>query len=131
MYTMKLKPVKEFTIDVNKWCRGGVNGPPALLNTEDKQCCLGFHCEAMGATRDDLVNVAFPCNLDIRVPSLSRLDKGLGVFYSTKLSCNLADTNDDTKISLFERIKKIRALYKAKGIRVRFKNIPKNAKNLK
>lgn len=108
---------KEFTVDCNKWVRGGFSstlsyGSVCLLNELDNMCCLGFDClQTRGLKIDDIRNVSMP---EACSPYLAR-----------DYDDDAAVINDDSLITDRQRIRKLRNLLKKYGVRVRFKNIPK------
>lgn len=131
--------VKEFTVDVKRWARGGKNGEPALLNEQGSMCCLGFLGEACGVSADSMRIVGEPADIDAEQerelfpPDLMDVHDmdGDGEDYCTT-SCfgnTLISTNDDHFISDKERMEKIQKEFRTIGIEVNFINVETEEEN--
>lgn len=47
----------KLVIDRLKWARGGMNGPPMLLNSDGNMCCLGFAAIECGLKDSDILGI--------------------------------------------------------------------------
>lgn len=104
------------TIDRSKW-RTGIDrgiatgqGRTGLLNDEGYQCCLGFICEAAGASRNELLISVMPCDLDKPVDGLSQqFDSGW--HRGTLLSSDAVDINDGGPVPARHRVVRIASVF--------------------
>ena len=109
------KKVKAFTIDARNWIRGEKftsSESSCLLNAHGKMCCLGFFGEVCGVERETLRSSVTPD--DTNDDAFPNWD------YEPFIT-----VNDNEKISDETRVQKLRALFKKRGVTVRFKNLPK------
>ena len=64
------KEPREFTIKRSKWIRGEGPGKSFLRREEDKKmCCLGFLCVAAGSSKNNILGLKSPEDLDVELPS--------------------------------------------------------------
>ena len=132
-----LGDVKSFVVDRETWYRGKGAGKSCLLNTNGKLCCLGFYARSCGVEDRLMRNIGDPNNLvemldgektifDIKV---NHVNRKANVLWETKLVhnkknsdiCNkLMTVNDSETFDTFEREKKLTALFKKIGIKVKF-----------
>lgn len=134
-----VKDVKTFVVDRKKWLRGEGDENSCLLTRGNRMCCLGFYAEACGLDRKVIRNIATPSNavkvtkgeptaVDREYREVSRKSD---VVWKTKLvnisgddsiTCGrMMSVNDDEDITDEVRETKLTALFKALGIKVKFK----------
>ena len=101
-----------------RWLRGG-NVASKLRNAKGKMCCLGFRAKVGGAKVADILALSYPaCLLDpFRFFTRAFVNKN---GYDTALCIKATEVNDDEKISDSEREKKLRAIFKKMGERIKF-----------
>lgn len=86
--------MKEVIIDRSKWWRGKGEEESRLLNSHGQMCCLGFVCEAFGASSEQLREVSWPTsvlgwNLPIDLKWLEHEEE------HHRTEVNIGITNDD------------------------------------
>lgn len=118
--------IKEFTVDVKLWARGGKNGAAALLNEGGYMCCLGFLGEACGVPLEDMHDWAIPAELteesiDLLPKELIRQDVEVPV--TTAFCDDLMDTNDSVYTTDQEKIEKLTKRFSEIGIEIKFVNV--------
>ncbi len=61
-------------ISREKWLRGeGHDGSQLLRKSDKKMCCLGFVCLALGATREQIMDVGLPSRVSsVKLPQWMR-----------------------------------------------------------
>lgn len=69
-------PTKTLIIDREIWLRGESHDSALLRPRDGKRCCLGFYCQMLGATDEEMLDVASPKGLH---PSVQ---KRLGLYSS-------------------------------------------------
>jgi hypothetical protein len=121
------------TIDRARWRTGSIGpnktgeGHTRLLNQEGFMCCLGFCCQAAGASKDDIQSKLYPSSLanttKSRVPSMPSLIKYDGhrdEFADLDLAVSAMEINDckDTTPALKEQ--KILELFKDSEFEIEF-----------
>ena len=143
------KNIKEFVVDADKWiCGGGERknnglgkGTTSMQNDQGEMCCLG-HCmsnmgfEPNGGTYKEYNYPFHKRTVRANYPSgVSENSKNRGYkanpfvtldHENTRLSLRAAEINDEIGTPLKERVAKLKALFKSKGLTLRFKNIKKH-----
>lgn len=124
--------IKEFTVDVSKWCRGGINGDPSLLNEEGFMCCLGFLSKACGIEEYEMTCIADPENLEDEslfdflpkeLLEFKKMDDEESTYPSNTLLCqDLIDINDSKEITDHDRMSKLKYKFESIGIDIKFVN---------
>lgn len=111
--------MQKLIIDRSKWLRGDEKGTSYLLRSSDnKMCCLGFLCIALGAKEEDIRQVEMPDQMDrsIKIPDyLNHPFRTIG-----KFPRSAADLNDDRSIYDKERERKLIALFAEQNIQLEF-----------
>lgn len=110
-------------INRSKWKTGEIlgnftgKGDTELLNEEGFMCCLGFCCHQMGISKKELLNKSIPSELvNWEIPGL--LDKRGN---DSKFANDALGINDDPKLSIKKREKKIKKHFAKENIIVKFK----------
>ncbi len=118
-----MSKVTEFTIVRSKWLNGGQAEDSMLLDHYDRQCCLGFYGSACGLVKEELLEVAFPSEVNPSLPEeMSWLLKPFppeSVFISN-CQDKLVDINDKKGLSQGEREEGIAHEFAKQGITVNF-----------
>ena len=128
----------KLVIDENRWLRAGRGGGlyegsgatpkgkaigSSLLDPEAKRmCCLGFASVAAGASHKDICRVGAPSGLKHNIKEQVR-KKMPWLFSGTANSAAAADLmviNDNPKVSLPQKRKKIKKIFAKNGIEVIF-----------
>jgi len=115
---------KTFIVDCNRWANSALNnGVPKLLNNRGNMCCLGFCLRQCGINESSLFGKNYPSS------GPRRYSNNLRPFVrsdsqDTKLSNDAAAINDDSTLSLFQKIKALKTLFKSKGYAIKFINVP-------
>ena len=102
------KKVKEVTVKRSKW------GKNALINKNDKMCCLGFLARACGYKKDDLLYDALP------YPGLTMPNELNGwnqKYLPNDAQGDIAIINDSRKSNREELLK---VEFKKYGIKIKF-----------
>jgi hypothetical protein len=117
----------KFIINRNTWRCGGKEGHVSargrgetrLLNAEGFLCCLGQISLQLGATREDIRNMATP--EDVTAEATSALDllrcpsRHFASFEATELADNAMIVNDDHLLSEVRREKELVELFAGYG----------------
>lgn len=129
---------KTFTIDADKWVCGSFDdrGNSLLLNKEGHMCCLGQIMSQCGASNDAIKHRCSPDDVErgeasgvgflVRMATLGRVNSSLT---NEAMDINDSDNDDGSCPSPWTRAKRLRKLFKAEGITLKFKNILKYKKN--
>lgn len=128
--------MKTLTLDYKKWRCGSYGGKDTahgrgstnLLNKEGYMCCLGQFSTQLNpkVKLKDILNISAPSCLDKLIPALSK--NKLDV-QDTNLSDSAMAINDDSNISIEQKIKKLKSLFQKKGYRIKVTNLPKTLAN--
>lgn len=121
----------EQVVDRSAWVFGGdefsdVLGDAEMLNDKGNMCCLGHICHNSGFGADALESVTSPEAVLEEFIDNVFLDIPYLVYQSGELTINslLSDeamrTNDNPKLSLAQREKALKALFKDEGITLKF-----------
>lgn len=101
----------------DKWLRGEGTDTSCLLRSFDqKQCCIGFLCEALGVPREELVKYLASQSLARKFPSLPNWLTNIG---SSDLFAAY-NANDDVLLSDEDRENRITKIFARHGIEVDF-----------
>lgn len=117
-----LGDVKSFVVDCKTWYRGRGSNSSCMLNTNGKSCCLGFYARQCGVENKLMRKKATPLDVvrntrDIQVQWDTKLIK----HNKNSITCErLMETNDSRDLTEPEREKKLTALFKKNGIKVKF-----------
>jgi len=108
----------KFTVDRKTWVRGLKPGIVTKLLNKHGRCCIGFVCQQLGATDDELRDKGRISDLapGVKLRIGSGLDGGftwIGEAYHI---------NDDYKITDAEREKRLSELFAANGHEMEFIN---------
>lgn len=133
MTSMTFKSIKSVTVDCNTWLRGLVDGiilrkskNPMLLNPDGNRCCLGFECKARGIKDGALLNNGGPsgisCDTKQAIPKMTKMTPS-GCFANESFITKAMTVNDDIYISDFERMEKLKKIFKLRGIALKFRNV--------
>lgn len=123
---IKFKAIKALTIDCNTWYRGQGYRLSRLLTKTGKRCCLGFECQARGIPDNMMLDVAAPSQLTGGLCcDIPRMTRNRGHLQPINDAMPL---NDSQYISDEVRMSKLTALFKKRGIKLRFINVPKAKK---
>jgi len=58
---LQITPKNVFTIDRKTWLRGeGLSFSSLLRIKDNKRCCLGFYCQFLGVSDDDMLEIGQP-----------------------------------------------------------------------
>jgi hypothetical protein len=132
---MKLRAVKEFTIDRERWfvgMPGGTSGELRIAKGDEdyspcdygRQCCLGFYLNACGVPQKQLVGQALPNDLAIL---RTIAPEGMRWLFAKDGSDNysasvvkLVSTNDRGRIKAKDREARIKEGFAKQGVTVRF-----------
>lgn len=106
----------EFTINRENWMTPDHpkwNNVNNLVNPNGTMCCLGFFCNRIARIKkEDMVDVPLPSDLGYyEKPSIEA---------AISKEDDLADINDSKKIDAKEREKRIAAIFKTLGYKVKF-----------
>lgn len=122
--------MKNLIINRKIWGRGcGENKGKLLTHDRKAQCCLGIYLSACGLTKKELRSLACPMDIKEKIPEEAQwlLEKVpeeaqwlLDGCRDSKIASDLMETNDRTDFSESEREKRIKDLFKAVGINVKF-----------
>lgn len=141
MKTLKIPPV--VVIDATKWRCGGSSydnrpncvlgsGRTRLLNEDGYQCCLGFIAEQSGVPKSNLMQTdpeSLSWNANIKIDKLVSRDKNVSnklyQMRNTKLANEAISINDNTTITISTKTARLRKLFAAHGIKLKFKNLKK------
>lgn len=131
--------IKEFTVDVSKWSRGGKTGPSnspsSLLNEDGFMCCLGFLGAACGIKEAQMNNLASPEDLDEDERNLMPTallydnlsyevqDNRIYEIVNSMICDALININDNESIDDEARMKYLKENFAEIGIEVKFTNI--------
>lgn len=118
--------MKTIIIDESKWrCGGNGNkgyrlgkGDTMLMNNKGYMCCLGQVSLQLGATKDQIVGLECPHEMRLRFKPLTRSFRG--VVTNTQLSNTAMDINDNWTITVAEKKKRLRKLFRSKGYKLVF-----------
>lgn len=119
-----------YTIDVDRWRSGGNgsnrlgSGHTQLENNLGFCCCIGFICKQSGVSRDKILAKPVPKGEDIEIQFLYERNAER----ASNLLTQAITINDMESISLEERVKRLRLLFKDYGIRLVFKNLKKHVR---
>jgi hypothetical protein len=121
------------TIDRARWRTGSTEqnktgkGYTRLLNKEGFMCCLGFCCQAAGASDADLQYKLYPSGLANttknsvpRIRSLIKYDSRLGRFDDSDLSVSAMEINDCRVTTAPEKEEKLLELFKDSEFEIEF-----------
>lgn len=129
----------KFTIDRSKWKCGGSlenvkgKGNTHLLNSAGYMCCLGFVCNQIGFTNEQILNIGMPEEIpeevfkkvkeDNDVTPIFSITKHRGhmVYFNNDLSEKAISINDDPVIGVIEREVKLTELFAKHGHELEFK----------
>jgi hypothetical protein len=116
-------------LEINRaeWLRGEGGSDSALLRERDnKKCCLGFFAKALGATDDDIRDIAEPGESSTCAPwpawVLTEDDDGSMV--SSDAISALIQINDGQKLLERDREERIAAIFARHGVEVTFVDGP-------
>ena len=121
------KKIKSLKINYRKWLHGQRGGLSCLLNDKGKMCCLGFECVARGLDSNEIKNKSTPESVvsnmyDVDILSMTH-------DHADTHSVGMAvEINDDNRINDKTRIKKLKKLFRRRGIKLSFTNLPKRLK---
>jgi len=112
----KYKDVSEFTVDRNTWDRG--RGTSFLLNPNtEKMCCLGFYARACRLKNKEIEFHGSPWMLYKKWKTFLINDD----WDNSKVCKKLMKVNDDECMSADRREKQLKKIFKANGVKVKFK----------
>lgn len=128
--------VTTFTIDREKWLRGGLSPIasatpiPLLLDDQGRRCCLGFYAQACGLSDEQLANVSDPSEVggvgQGAIPSemnwLVRHDRFRDEVRPSDACNELTWTNDSPYTGPDQREREVARLFEERGITVEFTN---------
>lgn len=119
----------KLTIDRNTWLRGTGSANSYLLRKSDgRKCCLGFLACSLGASQDQIENIAAPnfTNYKLNWPHglVTSTQDYIGVdnYPNNYIGNVLMLINDNDKISDLERETQLINIFKQIGIEVEFIN---------
>lgn len=108
----------QLVIDRKTWLRGESNS--ALLRPSDqKMCCVGFYCLALGLTREQILGKPWPYKGETELPESAQW---LQAHWENNPDCELAQINDRSGISDAQREPKIAEIFARHGVEVEFVN---------
>jgi hypothetical protein len=111
----------ELIIDRKIWLRGeGSDDSYLLRNSDNKQCCVGFLCEALGIDRETLKGKKVADRFEVPKWMTERWgpEKMIG---ECPLDIQVAyETNDSTKLTEAEREARIAEIFARHDIQVKF-----------
>lgn len=118
------KDVTEFTIIRDEWYRGQRHGALLLRRGDNKKCCLGFYCLAMGFESSDILEQADPENVSAwseqKIKSFL-LSDWEGRTNNSDVCVTLMVLNDNPLISEEIREEEVFKIFKENGVTVHFK----------
>ena len=124
------RDIEEVVINCETWCRAGINGDSQLLNDQNAMCCLGFECLNRGLKPSQIRGLGNPCDVSDKfgeaIPDMV-LETRVSAYQSFKnndLVEQCIEINDDSAISDSQRMKKLKEIFKKRGLKIRFVNIP-------
>ena len=89
------------------------DGDTKLFNNEGYMCCLGFECLRRGFSKEQILNMYGPCDLD---------DNPLSGQEGEKFVTDAININDDVNSTLKEKEAQIKKLFAEHNIDVQFIN---------
>lgn len=119
----------KFVVDRSKWRCGGNSkkankigkGSTNLRNNQGFMCCLGHCALQLGATTKDITRKPMPHDVVINLPILVTKPNQYGLVGDSMLSKRAANINDDSTLSLTQREKKLKAVFKRNHHEIIFK----------
>ena len=123
----------KFILNIPTWRSGGLpeerpveilgEGDIELGNTLGYSCCLGQFCRQLGVDEKDLTGVAMPMSLPTEIISANKalsifVEKSpleINVYECTDLAMRAAGINDDTDLTVEERIEALQDLFHLSG----------------
>lgn len=141
---LQITPKNVFTVDRKTWLHGeGLSFSSLLRPGDHKRCCLGFYCQSLGVSDDDMLGIGQPNLLP------AHIQKKLGLYDSwffeprshircwppmpseeiqELIRCNdrlvgsPTSKNDSTPLTEKYREKRIKEIFAKHGVKVRFIN---------
>jgi hypothetical protein len=108
--------------DVRDVKRG--DGDTLLKNDKGFLCCLGqFSVQLDKSTKDDILGEGTPEDLNKVIPLLTK--KVHGKIENTSISDTAININDSTTLTIPEKVRKLKSLFKRRGVKIVFKPIKK------
>ncbi len=93
----------------------------SLADSRGKMCCLGFVGQACGITKKDMRGLKMPHNLE----DVTKMQEAYPWLFRDGVGSNsayiLATINDSTSLTLAEKRKQIKAIFKKHGVDVVFR----------
>ena len=116
----------KYIIDCDTWnCASFTDrGFVALLNPEGNKCCLGFISEQSGVEPVNMRGVLSPFFVETK---WLRVKSGVTNSPGNEMDIIAAaiSINDESSLTLKERVERLRALFKKHGVKLVFKNLKK------
>lgn len=103
-------------------------GDTRLENEEGFMCCLGQFSNQLKKGLNIRCKM-FPAGTNEKIPLLTK--RGYNSYVDTKLSNKAVVINDDESTSIYEKVRKLRSLFRTKGIKIVFKRIKNASKSNK
>jgi hypothetical protein len=127
---VKYKDVKKFIVKRSKWFRGQGDEQSRLQTTDNKMCCLGFYAKECGLKKKHLLDISTPSEIlyDIRTLWKSFLFDRKDIEFAndetwitdSNVANDLMEINDNKFITEKERERRLKDLFKAQGIKLKF-----------
>ena len=125
--------MKTLILDESIWRCGGYSnndgldikrgvGITCLENSQGYRCCLGQFILQLDKTIIERLTVddkSSPIDLGIKIPLLTK--KQNGILKDTELSIAAMNINDSEYITVKEKVKKLKALFKRRGVKIVFR----------
>lgn len=122
------KQIKELKINYRKWLHGERrDGVSCLLNEHGKMCCLGFECIARGLDKEAILHRWSPESV-VQANMISNINHMTHKGINTDLVNKAIDINDAEDINDKTRIQKLKKLFRKRGIKLSFTNLPRRLK---
>lgn len=126
----------DLTLDYELWRAGGGSelfphgnmigcGNTRLLNKSGFMCCLGQFSLQCGFTKDEIIDVDEPCELEKEMPLFNEgMNDKFGGFSNTALARECIRINDDRLTTYQQKIFSLHSLLKEHGIKLKVINTP-------
>ena len=132
--------MKHVQIDRTKWIRGDKNNSMLYRPSDDKSCCVGLVCEALGVSKTDMAHVGTVEDLvspgrEVKVPSeftienaeahtcnCEHCNSSMPAFSERFTLSELYAINDSEDLNNTERESTLIPLFASLGIEVEFIN---------
>lgn len=129
-----MKPKKTLVLKKSKWICGLPDkegdrrgytlgrGNTDLLNNKGFMCCLGQFSLQLDKSLNqcDIIGKTEPSDLDVEIPGLSNeISEGFSRYFkNTQLTNDAIDLNDNYKITVTEKVKRLKKLFSKHGYKI-------------